>query len=245
MSVETFDLQRAALTIDGTPTEKHVLLVLATRCNKSGQCTPGIPRIAADTGLSERSVLRAIAQLERDKHITRDVKAGVGTTYTVHPGQSVTPDTASPLTDCPNTPDTVSPKHPRTPIPQKATPSSGKRAKKDTPVPSNFIPIVKEGSITAKAMAAWPPGELEEQIEHFIDRHTAQGTLSKDWQASWRTWVKYWKKFNGRRNENGLAAGSGQRGANRQDGFLSAIRQAADSFGPNDCGGMSRAAGMG
>lgn len=212
MSLEAFDLQRAALLIDGTPTEKHVLLVLATRCNRQSQCNPGMPRIATDTGLSERSVLRAILQLERDKHITRDVKAGIGTTYTIHPRTSVTPDTASPLTECPNTPDTVSPKQPVTPIiPQKATPSSVARAK-PTRVPSNFMPAVKPDSITGKAMAGWPPGYLAEQIEHFIDHHTVKGTLSLDWQASWRTWVKQGKRFNGTHQPNHAAsAGRPQR----------------------------------
>jgi hypothetical protein len=178
--------------------EKHVLLVLATRANEVGECTPGIPRIAIDTGLSERSVHRALIALEKAKHIVRHIKPGVGTIYHVHPCQSVTPDTESPLTDSQDTPDTESPKQPRTPIiPQKATPSSVARTKKQTPVPSNFQPIVKEKSITAKSMAAWPPGMSEEQVEHFIDHHTAKGTLSKDWQASWRTWVKLGKQFNG------------------------------------------------
>lgn len=96
------------------------------------------------------------------------------------------------------------------PIPQKATPSSVTRA---TTVPADFVPAPKEGSITAKAMAAWPPGEVEEQVEHFIDRHTATGATSKDWQASWRTWVKNWKKFNGSSRQPNPPALFGTRGS--------------------------------
>src|SRR5438552_1047223 len=105
MSATAFNRQRAALAIDGTAVEKHVLLVLATRANESGVCTPGIPRIALDTGLSERSVHRALISLEAAKHIKRNIKVGVGTTYSVHPCPSVTPDTESPLTDSQSTPD--------------------------------------------------------------------------------------------------------------------------------------------
>jgi hypothetical protein len=200
VSKDAFDRQRAALAIDGTATEKHVLLVLATRGDAKGQCSPGIPRIALDTGLSERSVHRALVALEAAGHITRAIKQGIGTVYTVHPCQTVTPDIEAPLTQCPNTPDTVASKQPRTTnTSTKASPSSRSR---ETRVPPDFLPIVKPKSITGKAMAGWPPGEIEEQVEHFIDHHTAKGTMSLSWQASWRTWVKLGKRFNGKRPAN-------------------------------------------
>ncbi len=126
----TFDLQRAAMSILGaTAAEKHVLLVLALRANdKTATCTPGMPRIAKDTGLSERTVHRTIAALEKAGHISRKVKDGIGTTYTVHPCHDVTPDTVSPLTESQATPDTVSGKLPRTTISSSKTSSSPKRA---------------------------------------------------------------------------------------------------------------------
>jgi hypothetical protein len=87
----------------------------------------------------------------------------------------------------------------REPIPQKATPSSGKRAMPAKPVmsllPADFQPIMKPGSITATTVDGWPPGRLEDELEHFADHHTVKATLSADWQASWRTWVKNSKKW--------------------------------------------------
>lgn len=116
----------------------------------------------------------------------------------IHQCAQITGERGAPVNEAHVTGEPGAPKPPlNPPVSQKTSSSSVKRASKPTPVPSNFVPVVKDGSITAKAMAAWPPGEVEIQVEHFIDRHTATGTLSKDWQASWRTWVKNWKKFNG------------------------------------------------
>lgn len=121
------------------------------------------------------------------------------------------------------------------PNPQKASPSSGKRA---TPAPAVFHPDCKPDSITAQIMAEWPPGELEEQIEHFLDHHTSHGTLSKDWQASWRTWAKNWKRFNGRSRQSHTPTDRGLRGS-RPDPALDLLR-AAQRAQQAECG---RAAG--
>ena len=42
-----------------------VYLYLADRAGKEGTCFPSVPRIARDTGLSGRTVQRAILDLER------------------------------------------------------------------------------------------------------------------------------------------------------------------------------------
>jgi biotin operon repressor len=110
------------------------------------------------------------------------------------------------------------------PVPSEAKASSGRA----TSVPSDFQPVMKPGSITAKAVDGWPPGELEEQIEHFIDRHTVMGTMSRSWQASWRTWVKNWKKFNGKRTGSADNRQSGSGRHRGGDGFIAALREAAD-----------------
>ncbi|WP_419825159.1 helix-turn-helix domain-containing protein [Sphingomonas sp.] len=130
----TFGLQHAAMALQlATPAEKHVLLVLALRADSAtASCNPGIPRIAGDTGLSERHVHRALVALESAGHITRKIKPGVGTVYTVHPCHGVTPDKASGLTQCRSTPDTVSSKLPRTTTSTKTSSSPKKRAR--TPV---------------------------------------------------------------------------------------------------------------
>ena len=46
-----------------TAPEKLVLFVLATRADAKGRCVPSYRRLAKDTGLSRRTVMRAMAGL--------------------------------------------------------------------------------------------------------------------------------------------------------------------------------------
>jgi hypothetical protein len=213
-----FDLCRAAMAAPGvSATERSVLMVLAIMANTEAKCWPpindsddGTAGLTTRCVLSERAVQRAVQQLVKLGHITRKQQRH-GVIYTVHPALATTPvtqtgveetgDTGTGVSEAPR-PVPVAPKQPRTTIPKKTAPAALKPAKAstaDTFLPANFKPEAKAGSITAKAMDAWPPGELEEQLEHFTDHHTAKRTKSADWQASWRTWVKNWKSFNGNR----------------------------------------------
>jgi hypothetical protein len=214
-----FDLCRAAMSAPGvTAPERSVLMVLAIMANGEAKCWPPINDSEDGAGLttrcvlSERAVQRAIQQLVRLGHISRrQLRHGV--IYTVHPAASLTPVTETGVSETGASetgdtaagdskalrPATVAPKLPKTTIPPKV---AGKHDAAGTLVPLDFTPIVKPDSITGKAMAAWPPGLEAEQVEHFIDRHTTQGTKSLDWQASWRTWVKNWKSFNGKRTHD-------------------------------------------
>ncbi|WP_375381745.1 helix-turn-helix domain-containing protein [uncultured Sphingomonas sp.] len=185
----TFDLQHAAMAIpNATAAQKHVLLVLALRADKvTAACNPGMPRIAEDTGLSERTVHRTIVELEQAGHISRAVRPGVGTTYTVHPCHSVTPDKVSPLTQCQATPDTVASELPRTTTSTKTSSSPKKRARVNASIElPDWVPVdpwngwlemrrVKGAKETARALtiaigelrkladAGHPPGEVLDQ----------------------------------------------------------------------------------
>ncbi len=209
-----FDLCRAALIVKGvTAPEQSVLTTLAIMANSDAQCWPGIAGLVARTKLSERTVQRAVQGLKDAGHLNWVDKPGRGRIYVVHPRQAGAPVEHTPVTVTPRQPDTrhsdtpvtvtptpvtVTPKLPRTTIPQKATPSSGTRAPAKpamTLIPSDFEPLMKAGSITATTVDGWPPGRLEDELEHFVDHHTTKATLSADWQASWRTWVKNSKKW--------------------------------------------------
>lgn len=52
-----------------------------------------------------------------------------------------------------------------------------------------------EGSEAGAIVGSWSPAELKSQREAFHDYHKAKGTTSKDWQASWGTWVRNSRKF--------------------------------------------------
>jgi DNA-binding MarR family transcriptional regulator len=96
------------------PTRKFVLVALAERCNKDTlRCDPSVKRVAEDTGLAERTVFRALEDLEAGGLISRVERRREngsttsseyrfpGVTVSVTPRQRVTPP-----------PDSVSPPEP-------------------------------------------------------------------------------------------------------------------------------------
>ncbi|RYG87623.1 MAG: hypothetical protein EON59_06845 [Alphaproteobacteria bacterium] len=198
MSKEAFDRQRAAIAIDGTAAEKHVLLVLATRGDAKGICTPGIARIVMDTGLSERTVQRSLASLKAKGHLSWVEKSGIGRTYTVHPSQVGTPATVAPPPQCQNTPATVAPKQPRTTISQKTSSSSRGRAKTKKlfhRLPAEWRPTRPLSATLAAKVALWPSGKVAAELENF----TAWAANAKDedgkgrkldWDQAWGNWLR-------------------------------------------------------
>lgn len=194
--------------LDLVDSEKIVLLALADCANDEGVCWPSVASLAKKCSKSDRTIQAAIKSLTAAGHLTRDERPGKGVLYTLHP----TPEAAAPRKDCApkpatTTPEAASDKPSRTIKPSpKASPSSRKRA---TVVPTDFAPVMS--GKTAAAVDGWPPGRLSDELEHFVDHHTAKGTTSFDWQASWRTWVKNSKKWEPRN-----ATGPSARPSNRR-----------------------------
>jgi len=83
-----------ALEIPSTP--KLVLLSLADQANDKGICWPSQPHIARRCSLTDRAVRVQLAFLEGAKVIRRNVRAGVGTTFTL-----TLPDADEPRNDVP------------------------------------------------------------------------------------------------------------------------------------------------
>lgn len=75
----------------GSHTAKLVLLALADNANDAGVCWPSIPTIARKCDLSTRGVMKILASLESDGHLTRQKNAGKSTVYTVQPVNRVHP----------------------------------------------------------------------------------------------------------------------------------------------------------
>lgn len=99
--------------LDLPPGEKLVLLALADQANDQGtQCWPSVATIGRRSGQGERTVRRALADLETKGHITRDHRDGTSTQYRIHPCQSGTPDKSAPLPKTPKTPAKLAPKPP-------------------------------------------------------------------------------------------------------------------------------------
>ncbi|GAA4222198.1 hypothetical protein GCM10022253_30140 [Sphingomonas endophytica] len=198
----TFDLQRAAMAIVGASSvERHVLLVLALRADiATRRCTPGIARLVADTGLSERAVQNATKALAAAGHITRDERRGRGIVYTVHPRTTCTPEDDAPPQDVhprttctpaprAGTPAPRAPKQPGTTItPKRASPSQGTRTRSRSGLPGDWQPAPLTGRAAAAA-ADWRPDRIASELDRFRNHAAATGRAMADWDAAWRNWV--------------------------------------------------------
>jgi hypothetical protein len=155
--------------LDLPPSEKIVLLALADQASDEGtQCWPSVGRIARRCGLGDRTVRQALGALEAKQHLTRDHREGSSTQYRVHPGGSLGLAVAAGAASI--APETHPP-------PRRAS-----------RVPEDFAPAMS--GKTGAAVAQWPRRRLAAELEKFADYHRAKGTLSFDWQASWRSWVR-------------------------------------------------------
>lgn len=201
---------------------KAVLAYFADRANDDGTGVwPAKQRVADEIECSKQTVISTVKALLADKLIIEVGQRATTNGYTVEYAIDLVavaslPDSkmgrgevqicTGPELDGSNvdtpTGQAALPKLPlNRPIPQKATPSSGKRApQRAAAIPANFEPIMT--GKTAETVDGWPPGRLPDELEHFADYHRANGTTSLDWQASWRTWVrnsKKWEPRNGTR----------------------------------------------
>jgi hypothetical protein len=100
----------SVLHLQLSASEKAVLLILAHRVNDrrgDWSCSPSVAGLASDTGLSTRSVIRAIASLEQGGIIVANHRQGMRTGYVIR-CQPVTSANPSLVTNQPVTSDTVS-----------------------------------------------------------------------------------------------------------------------------------------
>jgi hypothetical protein len=70
--------------------DKLVLLALADIADDDGRCFPSLAHIGRKCGMHRATVLRAIATLETEGHLSRDSRTGRSSIYTVHPLQKAT-----------------------------------------------------------------------------------------------------------------------------------------------------------
>lgn len=93
-------------------------------------------------------------------------------------------------------------------------------------IPDDWQPSAfSEGSKCAEVMDAWPPGELEAQLEHFTAHHRGKGSRFVDWQDAWKTWVLNSRKWNnnGGSNRNSAQPGNIRSFGKPKDGAIAAL----------------------
>jgi DNA-binding transcriptional regulator YhcF (GntR family) len=67
-----------------------------------------------------------------------------------------------------------------------------KKSKKATSIPDQFA---LSDSLREAMMGRHPSLDLDEQVDAFVDFHTAKGSVFKSWDAAFRTWCRNAVKF--------------------------------------------------
>jgi Helix-turn-helix domain len=133
--------------MDLSHSEKFVLLALADNANDEGDCWPSITTIAKKTSLSERTVQRAIGELETFGHLIAIRRTGRSTVFKLTPGM-VSPQTEwHPDTDAPH------PRHSVRTAPVTVSPTHVTVAPR----------IIKESSVESSKEPSAPPADLDLQ----------------------------------------------------------------------------------
>jgi hypothetical protein len=87
-------------------TEKGVYIALESHCYAGKNvCWPSVPTLADHTGLTTRSVIKAVASLDKKGWLSRQVGGGTQTTRYVLHGNPHTPEQCSPPTPERDAPD--------------------------------------------------------------------------------------------------------------------------------------------
>lgn len=189
-----------AWEVDLPPMEMLVLAALACFANDDGLAWPAVPTISRRTGANERTIYRAMKKLRDAGHITLVAPATAQTSarYRIHPCQTVSPDTQSPLTESQATPDTesVDPCHSVTLTiiepssnHQDAETRSGKtsraKAKPKVLMTDDWQPEPLPDDL-AKLVALWPDGREQRELREFREYWIERGERRPGWDRTWR-----------------------------------------------------------
>lgn len=198
-----------------------LLLALADWANDDGVCWPSISKLADKTNKSERTLQRAIQELVKDGHLTRQENPGKGVLYIVHPRQECHPrQIVTPVTHVTTPPSPVSPNtsytH-HTVVLAKANPTVAKMPKqpKGTRLPDDWQPGNLSGSIVQDLQVMgfeWENRELE-KFRDYWKAQTGSKAVKADWNATWRNWIRSAIERSGKNGQRNYNNGSGQAGS--------------------------------
>lgn len=201
-------LMSAAWELDIPSAEKMVLLCLADYAGDHGAaCWPSIETIARKCSKSVRAVQYAIKALEEAGWLLIEGRKNDSNIYHLAASKILGGANSAPVqklqVGVQNTTVRGANSAPKPPMNHQEPPSSSARGSR---LPPDFVPM-----LTERAKSHWqalrdPEGELQQ----FKDYHTAKGSIMKDWQAAFRTWlgnsVKYQKGKNSGKRSGWLAA---------------------------------------
>jgi hypothetical protein len=202
------------------PLAKLVLLALADHADRTGQCWPGVDRIAKVTGMHRASVFRAIDALELARLVVREQRPGQSNWYrlAVKEGcRTERPEVSQPATipvaQSDTTRRTVRPE----PSMNHQEPSGNlEKRKRATRMSEDWMP---DDALIDWARASFPIVEnISDETDRFRDFWIAKGEARADWRASWRNWMRNAAKFAAR-----------SRPATKLDGIARRNAQAIDA----------------
>lgn len=188
-----------ALKQTAPPSCKHVLLVLANRCDPNHSCFPSLARISGDTGLDRSTVTRCITQLLHLGLLRRTKRGIESNLYTLmigaprHQRQAHSATTEHPSVGAPRltgsgsmqlpvgAPCATEPK-----VEPKVNPKQGELRKRTRAPDSIPITDLMRGWASKNHVTV----NLDSETETMLDYHRGKGNLQADWIATWRTWMR-------------------------------------------------------
>lgn len=187
------------------PTERLIMLALADHADDAGRCYPSMQRLQERTGLSERAVQTNVRALTEKGYLRVLVGGGKGNAnvYFVSANPAAeTPYQMHPAADAPQTPQQVrsnpaagAPEPSGTTIEPSVEAAPRRRRKPEVPIPEGWVPNEKNVEDARKRNLT--DAEIRHEASQFRNKHLAKGSLFRDWDAAWRTWLGNIGKFSG------------------------------------------------
>ena len=225
--------------------EMLLALALADHASDDGtRVYPSVANLAEKTRQSERSVQYQLRRMEESGWLIL-VGAGNGgrsmsREYRISPewikGAEIAPTQKGATDDIKGATDDTKGCNPRQKRVQQVAPANNRhrtinepslnqgiagapaKPSRGTIAPTGFTP-----DQTAHDIAASTGVNLQAELANFLDHHAARGTVFKDWQAAFRTWLRNAVKF----SSNAPASGRGRQSAapGRYDAAAATIYQ--------------------
>lgn len=205
--------------------ELLVLLALADFANDEGRCWPSMSGIAQKARITERGAQKIVRRLEETGWLKIATGGGRGckNSYLItprNPEREAVNTEANPERETVNEAETpngeaINPERrfTRTVIepseeeePLCVSPSK-KPPKRGCQLPDGWVP--SERNVSDARTRNFSDEEISHEADRFADHHRARGTVFKDWDAAWRTWLGNARKFGSRGGMAGPARSGG------------------------------------
>lgn len=197
--------------LEGDADAQAVLLALLRHANKDGECWPSIATICKRTGRSDKQVRLKINRLvevgiiAKEPRVTGGMKSvnvyricqkspenQIGMEYRTSGTENRTDRYGVPDSAVPGTDRTISSElEPKELEKKTAKPKSPRKSAPDTPVPENLVDLIPADVWAAmRDETRLTDDQLRFETALMIDRNLRKGGTSKNWVASWRSWMR-------------------------------------------------------